>query len=343
MAIYPRMYIRGLNVQTYNSTFDAPSATFHDIVTSQYNTETKKFISLGTVFAVANRGYDFIVDKEGDYAEATANRWVGASRLLFYPSTANEHPQQIEALVGFQYGDNGGIRPVWWSGHYPTPETYKTTSGLLGFETPDLAPYSYFTFVYNKQTLIQLELMHSVNPTFTADSTSKYPVAIATVLDYNTVDKRPWVVSYCECIPVDVIVPLPGYAVTVTQRGATGIIVGAELQDPSGNVVEDISTRVQYSIEGTDNASLDANRQLIIANQGELPANFEIKITWDNMPYEPHNILVTVDIDDDTGGGGDGGGGDDDDDVTEIDISIQLGLAIGLGLEGWAARGDASV
>lgn len=342
MAIYPRMYIRGLNVQTYDSTYDEPSATFHDIVTSQYNTETKKFISLGTVFAVANRGYDFIVNGEGDYPDAVANRWVGASRLLFYPSTSDVHPQQAEALVGFQRGTSGGIRPVWWPGYYPTPETYEVTSGLINYETPDLAPYSYFTFVYNKQTLTQLELMQSVNPTFAADSTGNYPVAICTVMDYKVTTKEPWIISYCECIPVDVIVPLPGYAVAVTQRGATGIIVGAELQDPSGNVVEDISTRVQYSIEGTDNASLDANRQLILANEGDLPKSFEIKIVWDNMPYEPHNILVTVDIDDDTGGSGGGGEGGDTD-IVEIDISTQLGLAIGLGLEGWATRGGTNV
>ena len=346
MSIYPRMYAKGLNVQTYNATYDTPYLTLNDIVTSQYDPKTNRFVSLGTVFMFINYGYEYIING-GSYDIAVQNRWDGASRMIFYPSTPDLHPQQMCALVGFYAGSAGGVRPLTYPGYYPTPDTYRHVTGLVGLEMSPLADFSYFTLVYDVgQTEASgypiLSLYHSANITFTPDDTGNYPTVIDGISGDTLYGVDGWVLGSVDFIPIDVIVPLPGYAVTVTQRGETGIVVGAELQDASGNVIEDISTKVQYSIVGTENASIDSNRQLIIANEGELPESFEIKIVWINMPFEPHNILVSVDIDD-AGGDGGGGGEGGDTDVTEIDISTQLGLVIGLGLEGWATRGDTNV
>ena len=354
MAIKPRMYLKGFNLQTYNATESSPFQTFNKIVTSQYNTETKKLVSLGTVFGFRAYGYDFIING-GTYSEAQEMYYEGASRVVWYPSTADAHPQQIDAFIGWSKGTTG-YRPLFMPGIYSAPNVSPgMQSGALLLDMAAVPAYFYITLVAYA-TAEDAEFMGgkyvsafvSGNPEFSTVETSNnlhpYPYPAFSVVQDDSWGTEGWAMTGVEFIPIDVVVPLPGYAVTVTQRGETGIIVGAELQDASGATIEDISTEVQYSIVGTDYAYIDGNRQLVIASEGELPKAFEIKITWDSLPYEPHNILVTVDIDDDSGGSGSGGGGEGDDtDIIEIDISTQLGLAIGLGLEGWAARGDTNV
>lgn len=351
MAIKPRMYLKGFNLQTYNATESSPFQTFNKIVTSQYNTETKKLISLGTVFRFRAYGYAYIIDG-GTYSEAQEMYYEGASRVVWYPSTADAHPQQINAFIGWSKGDTG-YRPLFMPGDYSAPNvTPGQSSGALLPAMATAPTYFYITLVAyataedaNFMGGKYVSAFVSGNPEFstveTSDSFHPYPYPAFSVVQDDSWGTEGWAMTGVEFIPVDVVVPLPGYAVTVTQRGETGVIVGAELQDTSGVTIEDISAEVQYSIVGTEYASIDSNRQLVIADEGELPESFEIKITWDSLPYETHNILVTVDIDDDNGdSGGDEGG---DTDIIEIDISTQLGLAIGLGLEGWAARGDTNV
>ena len=213
-----------------------------------------------------------------------------------------------------------------------------------------------YNFIVQTGLAANVEVNAWQDPTEIVNYAFSYDSLIWSNLDqYGTEDGgETWFLVLAGSKPV----PLPTYVLEatytgrliVTNYGATGTIIGAQLRDTDTDTVVDISERADYSIDalGADYAYLDENRQLIIDEDCPY-SSVNVIVTWSELPDQSDTITIYIQIDDDGGGGG-GGDTPDIPDVPDIpDIpeeeedktnqillaSLQLGIAIGMALEGW--------
>lgn len=193
MAMIPRYRLKGLCLKTYDKGSDTPTE-YKDLITSEYDEDTRTFGKLGDVFSVLAEGYWGSTD--GTYTAWRNAEFSGTSKLCFHPATVDTYPRTVYALDGL----DGDWRTSWSHGEYVAAGVHHELqpSGLeaLPIEVPQDGRI-YFTLVYDINQHAVIVYM-SGEETFASVANEDYASLIGGV--YKTKNGDTWVMSYVEAI-----------------------------------------------------------------------------------------------------------------------------------------------